>query len=212
MLVLICYNFFMSQQMLCEVEKDVETGTRLGFKEAERYYKIKKIFYDSEAEKEFLTGKEILDITGRDILLTKSIGVTNLNEPHIFAISEKEKEELLNSLHNKAKKRIDNLISLINGWKDVSPNDREVYLKDVLQKIEALQDIRIADELRNLFIKEIKSYIEVLKNKAIAENKNQLYFKNLVYCNDINKECSYDLLCRYIDKEGKEVITREHCY
>lgn len=66
--------------------------------------------------------------------------------------------------------------------------------------------------MRELFLKEIRLYTEYLKEKAIKEGKKQLYFRNMVPCNDPTEECNWDLLSRFIDAEGKEIVTREHTY
>lgn len=210
MLAIIYYDSYSSEKMICEVEQDIQEGIERGYRQPERYYTIKEIFYDTQDNKESLLGKEIEEVLGRRISTWESIGVTYLFESYIMPITEDEKDILLKFLNNRVNEKEQVVLNLINGWKDVSPEDRETYLQNTMQKIDSLKTKQ--GEMRELFLKEIRLHVEFLKEKAKKEGKKQLYFKNLVPCNEYKEECNWDLLCRYIDEDGNEVVTREHTH
>lgn len=202
MVAIIYYDSYSSEKMICEVEQDSQEGIERGYRQPERYYIIKEIFYDTQDNKESLLGKEIEEVLGRRISTWESIGVTYLFESYVMPITEQEKDILLEYLNNRKNEHEENVLKLINGWKDVLPQNREKYFRDTLQAIESLKAKQ----------SEIRLYTEYLKEKAIKEGKKQLYFRNMVPCNDPTEECNWDLLSRFIDAEGKEIVTREHTY
>lgn len=210
MVAIIYYDSYSSEKMICEVEQDIQEGIERGYRQPERYYTIKEIFYDTQDNKESLLGKEIEEVLGRRISTWESIGVTYLFESYVMPITEQEKDILLEYLNNRKNEHEENVLKLINGWKEVLPQNREKYFRDTLQAIESLKTNQ--SEMRELFLKEIRLYTEYLKEKAIKEGKKQLYFRNMVPCNDPTEECNWDLLSRFIDTEGKEIVTREHTY
>ena len=210
MLALIIYDSYMSRIMIAKIDKDEELGREKGSRFAEKYYRIDEIFYVQKYNEEGISSEKLEEILNKEIWSMESIGYTSLQEPYIYKISEEEKNKLIEYVSERKNERLNRVENLISTWEKVLPKEREKLLREIIIELEHLEINK--EEMYDKFSKEIDLHVEKLTKLAKETGKDQLYFQDIVRCNKKEEECNWDIVSRFINEKGKEVIIRNHSY